>query len=462
MIEQGRMEVYSYGEGAQNPKYVLYWMQQAQRVSYNHALNYAIDQANEYDLPLLVVFCVTPNYMEANARHYQFMLEGVAEVADTLKEKGIGFVLEKSHPLDGVLKYINDAKMLVMDKGYLRHQRQWREELVQEIKKEVSMTAIEIDTDLIVPVTIASEKAEHAARTIRPKLWRQYPNYDHLPIQDCIQKKWKIALIESIDRYDVTEDLIRQDYQGLLDSLGVDESVRVSNVYQGGYSKAVETLEEFFENKLNDYKDPSPVTRNTSRMGMYLHFGQISSLEILKRLYKYVSEQKDAGNHIDKESMEGFIEQVFIRRELAYNYVYYTEGYDQFDKMTDAWAYQTMAMHLDDEREYIYSLEELIEAKTHDPYWNDAMREMVESGYMHNYMRMYWCKKIVEWSKSYQEAYEHAIYLNNRYFIDGRDPNGYAGVAWCFGKHDHGWKERPIFGKLRYMNANGLKRKFKM
>ena len=130
--------------------------------------------------------------------------------------------------------------------------------------------------------------------------------------------------------------------------------------------------------------------------------------------------------------------------------------------MTDGWAYQTMAMHRDDEREYIYTLEELIKCNTHDPYWNDAMREMVETGYMHNYMRMYWCKKILEWSPSYQEAYEHAIYLNNRYFIDGRDPNGYTGVAWCFGKHDHGWKERPIFGKLRYMNANGLKRKFKM
>ena len=134
MIEEGRIEIYSYGEGAQNPKYVLYWMQQAQRVSCNHALNYAIDQANEYDLPLLVVFCVTPNYIGANARHYQFMFEGLAEVADTLKEKGIGFVLEKSHPLDGVLKYINDAKMLIMDKGYLRQQRKWRQELVQQIK----------------------------------------------------------------------------------------------------------------------------------------------------------------------------------------------------------------------------------------------------------------------------------------------------------------------------------------
>ncbi len=462
MIEQGRIEVHCVSEKKKDAAYVLYWMQQSQRVSYNHALNYAIEQANAYDVPLLVVFCITPDYVDANARHYQFMLEGLNEVARRLSNLRIGFVLETSHPVSGIQKYMEKTELLVMDKGYLHIQRKWREEVLQASRKCRDISVVEVDTDLIVPVESASDKAEHAARTIRPKLWRQYPNFDHTPGSYIVNKPWENRLLQGLRICNQTQLLMEQEYDQLMQSLGVEFSIAPSKLYHGGYTQAVRVIEEFFENRLNAYKDPSPVARNTSRIGMYLHFGQISSLEVLKRLYAYVSIQKQKKNALDQESVDGFIEQIFIRRELAYNYVFYTQGYDQFEAMTDPWAYQTMAQHIHDAREYIYTLDELIACQTHDVYWNDAMREMVETGYMHNYMRMYWCKKILEWSPSYAQAYANAIYLNNRYFIDGRDPNGYAGVAWCFGKHDHGWKERPVFGKLRYMNANGLKRKFKM
>ena len=151
-----------------------------------------------------------------------------------------------------------------------------------------------------------------------------------------------------------------------------------------------------------------------------------------------------------------------MRRELAFNFVYYREGYDAFETMTNPWAYRTMDLHNGDVRPYLYNLEALENFATHDIYWNTAMKEMVITGYMHNYMRMYWCKKIIEWTPNFKKAYETAIYLNNKYFIDGRDPNSYTGVAWCFGIHDRGWRERHVFGTLRYMNAQGLKRKFDM
>ena len=161
-------------------------------------------------------------------------------------------------------------------------------------------------------------------------------------------------------------------------------------------------------------------------------------------------------------NIDSLFEQLVVRRELAFNFVYYNEGYDQFDSMTYAWAYQTMKEHENDPREVLYTLADYENASTHDPYFNAAMLEMIHTGFMHNYMRMYWAKKIIEWSPSYEEAYRTSVYLDDKYFLDGRDPNGYTGVAWCYGKHDRAWTERSVFGKLRYMNAGGLERKFKI
>ncbi len=141
------------------------------------------------------------------------------------------------------------------------------------------------------------------------------------------------------------------------------------------------------------------------------------------------------------------------------NFVFYNQNYDSFDGLPE-WAKKTLKEHEKDRREYIYTLEELENAETHDPYWNAAQEEMRIKGKMHGYMRMYWGKKILEWSKTPEDAFKIALYLNNKYELDGRDPNGFTGVAWCFGKHDRPWKERQIFGKIRYMNAKGLKRKF--
>ncbi|MFW6196941.1 MAG: deoxyribodipyrimidine photolyase, partial [Thermoplasmatota archaeon] len=222
------------------------------------------------------------------------------------------------------------------------------------------------------------------------------------------------------------------------------------DTYHGGTSNAKDRLKDFIENKLNEYTDNSndPTKDYLSDMSPYLHFGQISPLYIALEVKK-----------ADSPGEEDYLEELIVRRELAMNFVHYNEQYDSLD-CVPGWARESLNKHKDDERDYVYSRDEWEEAETHDKYWNAAQKEMMKTGKMHGYMRMYWGKKILEWSETPEEAFQTALYLNNKYELDGRDPNGYTGVAWCFGKHDQGWKEREVYGKVRYMNANGLKRKF--
>ena len=235
-----------------------------------------------------------------------------------------------------------------------------------------------------------------------------------------------------------------------LSKFNIDRSVSPVNTFKGGTAEAKRRLKDFIINKLDGYADSrnDPCLDATSNMSPYLHFGQISPLYIALE----VMESKARGK-------EAYLEELIVRRELSYNLVYYNNNYDKFSCLPP-WARNTLNFHAQDKREYIYSLKEFEQAKTHDPYWNAAQKEMVITGKMHGYMRMYWGKKILEWSRNPKEGFKIALYLNNKYELDGRDPNGFAGVAWCFGKHDRAWGERKVFGKIRYMNATGLKRKF--
>lgn len=428
-------------------KYVLYWMQQSQRVHYNHALNHAIQTANSYQLPLVCFFGLDDTFKDANERSYAFMLEGLKEVSKTLESLGITFVFKLTKPNEGIKDFLNDAQALIMDRGYLKQQRAWRKDLFHQIKDNEDLEIDMIDTDLIVPVSTASEKAEYGAYTIRPKIKRLYESFRDFKRLNVIKNKTRINISSDDDLSDI---------DSLLNKLDIDRSVKKSPYFHGGYQAASKLFSIFILEKSDYYpmsNDPS--TNFTSLMSMYLHFGQISSLELLERLYLALEQGVLKG-----ESFDQYIEQLLIRRELAFNYVFYTNGYDEFETMSENWAYQSMNAHEFDHKEYLYDLKVFESYITHDIYFNAAMKQMVVTGYMHNYMRMYWAKKIIEWTPSFKIAYETIIYLNNKYFIDGRDPNSYAGVAWCFGKHDRAWTEREIFGKLRYMNAKGLERKF--
>jgi deoxyribodipyrimidine photo-lyase len=226
-----------------------------------------------------------------------------------------------------------------------------------------------------------------------------------------------------------------------------------------GYAAASAAFDAFLEGRLADYEEGrnDPNRDATSRMSAALHFGHISPVTLLRRALEATGEKSVFG--CSNPALAAYTEELVVRRELAINFVARRDDYDSFACLPD-WARRTLAEGALHPREALYRYEEFEAAATHDPYWNAAQDEMVLTGRMQGYMRMYWGKQILAWSASPEEAYATAVSLNDRYSLDGRDPNGYAGVAWCFGKHDRPWTGRPVFGTVRYMNANGLKRKF--
>ena len=424
----------------QNGAYVLYWMQQSQREAFNHALEYAVREANRRSQGVVVVFGLTESYPEATLRHYTFMLEGLQETQVALRKRGIRMVVRIGDPDRVSLELAGTASLLVVDRGYLRHQTAWRE----TVSRNAPCKVVQVESDVVVPVDIVSGKAEYAARTIRPKIHKHVK--DHL-----VALRRTPVTRSSLDLTIPGIDL--SDLDAVLGRLRIDASVQpVSRLYRGGASRAKRLFQDFLRNRLDRYDQNSnqPQTDDISQMGPYLHFGQVSPV--------YLALEVEKAGHVSAENRAAFIKQLVIRRELAVNYVRHTLSYDTYAGLPD-WAKKTLAIHRKDRRGYTYSPEALARADTHDPYWNAAMREMQCTGFMHNYMRMYWGKKILEWSPSPEQGFQTTLALNNRYFIDGRDPNSYAGVAWIYGLHDRAWPERPIFGKIRYMAAAGLERK---
>lgn len=420
-------------------KYVLYWMQAAQRAEYNHALEYAIEKANERKKPLLVVFGLTSDYPQANLRHYWFMLEGLRETQEALENKGVKMVVVQKSPAEAAVEFSKDAEMVVVDAGQLRIQRKWR----MEAAKKMPCRLIEVETNLIVPVNEVSEKEEFAARTIRPRIHRKLDYY-------LVKMKHRNVRFDSLGLRFSSSDI--SDTNKAVSRLKIDKSVGRCTNFTGGTSQAKKMLRKFIKDKLKDYAKlrNEPSLDYQSNMSPYLHFGQISPLYIALEISKSQSKAK-----------KDYLEELIIRRELSHNFVYYNKNYDKFDCL-EPWAKRTLNFHKRDRREYTYTLRQFERAQTHDEYWNAAQKEMVLCGKMHGYMRMYWGKKILEWSRTPQEGFKIALHLNNEYELDGRDANAFAGVAWCFGKHDQAWPERKVFGKIRYMNAAGLKRKFDM
>jgi deoxyribodipyrimidine photo-lyase len=438
-IQAERVQVLNDTAVAEDGTYVLYWMQQSQRAELNHALEYAVHRANELGQPLLVAFGLMDDYPEANRRHYHFMLQGLADVEAALTRREVPFVVLRGHPDDVALRLAQDASLVVCDRGYLRNQREWRERVAQEAPCSV----VQVESDVVVPVELVSDHQEHAARTIRPKIARHLGRF----LVDLPEAR--LATTAPVPDL-AGEDL--SDVDALLDRLQLDDEVPVVPLFTGGTTTGKKVLRDFLADHFDVYAEHrnQPQTSDVSHMSKYLHFGQLSPVLIaLRALEKPKSENRD-----------DFLEELIIRRELPMNFVFFQPRYDQYSSLPD-FARTTLSEHEDDLREHRYTREELEEAETHDPYWNAAMREMKATGYTHNYMRMYWGKKILEWSDTPQHAHATALYLNNKYFIDGRDANSFANVAWVFGQHDRGWTERDVFGKVRYMNAAGLERKAK-
>jgi deoxyribodipyrimidine photo-lyase len=376
-------------------------MSDAFRIHYNHGLEKAINLARLEDLDLQIILFRKD---EENNRNNEFFQEGIKGFEGFLS-KFSNNVYFFSDITDFFYKVLIKSSHVIKDRAYLKENRVIEQEIKEFlIQSEISFTLVE--SNVLVPVLSASNKEEYGARTIRPKIHKQIHEF-----------------------------------------LDIKDSEKPSFFFE---QEARDKMYYFIDNKLEHYDISSdPSFDYTSGLSPYLKYGFISPQEI----YHAVLASKHEHSH-------KFIEELIIRRELSYNFIYYNDGYDDFNSMTYEWAYQTMNAHKMDPKEYIYTKDDYINFNTHDPYFNAAMKEMVLLGKMHNYMRMYWAKKVIEWSPSFLIAYQTLIELNNYYFLDGNTPNGYTGVAWCFGKHDRAWPERLIFGKLRYMNMNGLKRKF--
>jgi deoxyribodipyrimidine photo-lyase len=437
MIHPNRTRLLQSGNDSKGP--VIYLMSRDQRVHDNWALIFAQQLAKEKRKPLAVIFNLVTDFLEATIRQYGFMLKGLQEVETELSEYNIPFYLLSGKPEIEILMFIKkyNASILVSDFDPLRIKRIWK----REVAKEIEIPFYEVDAHNIVPCLIASNKTEYGAYTIRPKIQTRLPEYlDEFP---------------SIKKMKMTESLGSDNiaWEAVTSSLKINREVKEVDWIKAGESSAAYSLKDFLENKFERYaEDRNDPNKNAlSNLSPYLHFGKISAQRVALTVQQL---------YLNNPSAETFFEELVVSRELSDNFCYFNPSYDSFEGFHD-WAKETLNKHRKDKREFVYSLEEFEQAKTHEDLWNAAQSELLTSGKMHGHMRMYWAKIILEWSKSPEEALKTAIYLNDKYELDGRDPNGYVGCAWSIGGvHDRAWTERPVFGKIRFMNRNGAARKF--
>jgi deoxyribodipyrimidine photo-lyase len=402
---------------------IVYWMNREMRLDDNWALIHAQTIANDVKQPCVVIFSLFDSFGIAknvsDDRMFNRMKMGLKLVVQQAKIRALPFYILHGPTVATISKFIKDinAGMLVTDFSPLKNMRLLRTKLADTI----NITMVEVDAHNIVPVHVASQKQEWGAYTLRPKINR--------------------LLNEFLQPYPSWISTIPFQYQGIHDAnflKDIKESIDPN-----------QALKDFLLKRLGRYEERNnPNIEATSRLSSYFHFGHLSSQTVA------LAVKKTGQNH------ESFLEELIVRKELADNFCFYNPNYDTFLGFPD-WAKKTLDAHRKDKRDYVYSLETFTKALTHDDAWNAAQMQMVKTGYMHGYMRMYWAKKILEWTSSPEQALEFANTLNDEFELDGRDPNGYTGTAWAIGGvHDRPWGERPIFGMIRYMNAAGLKRKF--
>ena len=416
---------------------VCYWMQRDKRVVDNWALIHAQDLALKNKVPLYVCFTYLGKFKDANIRQYQFLFDGLKETSEKLYNKNIPFYLLKGNPVDEIEKFIEINKIgcLVTDFSPLKVYRN----RVDNLTSKINIQFHQVDAHNIIPTWIASEKQEYAAYTFRSKVLKKIDEY----LTD-FPKIINHPIMPSIELRPIN-------WEDVINNLEIDCSVPKISWLIPGENAAELIFKKFINQSYHNYGDDknNPNIDGTSNISPYLHYGHISSQRIALSLY--------ANEAIESK---GFLEQLIVRKEIADNFCYFNKSYDSYDGFPN-WAKKSLDSHRNDEREYLYSISELEEANIHDEVWNAAQKQMATTGKMHTYMRMYWAKKILEWSPTPEDALQNAIDLNDKYELDGRDPNGYTGIAWSIGGvHDRPWFDRPIFGQVRYMSYGGCKNKF--
>ncbi len=443
LLKKGNQALYKKGP-------VVYWMSRDQRIEDNWALIFAQEIANQRKTSVIIVFCITRDFLNSPLRHYCFMIEGLKEAVKQAMYLNIPMFILQGDPANTIPSFLNKVASICMvtDFDPLKVKKGWKKSIFMEI----DIDFFEVDTHNIVPCWIVSGKQEFGAYTIRPKIKRLFDEF----IEEFPGLKHQSSdTFSTFKHYSGnTFDFNEKDWQVILKNCYTDNSVKAVEWIKPGYTAAAGTLDNFLATGIFKFKyernDPN-IFSSQSNLSPYLHFGQISPHRVALEVLKV---------NTDEDIRSAFMEELVIRRELSDNYCFYNNDYDSFNGLPE-WAKKSLNGHRSDLRHHIYLPEELENSSTHDNLWNASQTEMAIKGKMHGYMRMYWAKKILEWSRTPEDAIKTAIYLNDRYELDGRDPNGYTGIAWSIGGlHDRAWGEREIFGKIRYMSYNGCKNKF--
>jgi deoxyribodipyrimidine photo-lyase len=431
-------------------QYVLYWAQMNRRVAANHAFAFAVELANRHGLPLLVYEGLTCSYPHANDRLHQFILEGVPGTAEELRRRRVGyffFLRETRQSANDVVYRLAEQALCIVTDDYPTFIATVNNGRVPE---KIGIPYYVVDSSCIVPMS-RHEKRNYAAYTIRPKIKRELPVYLK-PVEDvAVERHWRDEILPA-DLRGLRTEVTAQKIPALVAGCAIDHSVPPSISFTGGYAAARRHLDLFLREKLSRYSGQSnqPSKRATSDLSPALHFGHISSLEVALAVRDYAAEHTLMA--------EDFLEELIVRRELAFNFARFTPNPETLDVLPD-WCKRTMQKHAADARPALYTPEQLEEAETYDALWNATQKELLLRGKIHGYYRMYWGKKIIEWSPTYEQALATMIHLHDVYALDGRDPNTYTNILWCFGLHDRPWGERAVFGQLRYMSLDGMKRK---
>jgi len=444
LADQTRVLVRRNGALRKDGRCVVYWMQRAVRIVDNPALDVAVEAGNLLGLPVVVYFQVIPNYPNANLRHYHFLQQGLRDVENDAAERGVGFVLRRS-PENSLEEFLEEVKaaLLIGDENPCREPQRWRKVLAKRLK----LPYWTVDADVVVPSRVF-DRSFVLLHHFRPHLKAELPNYLIAPGNVAPHHSWKPG--KKLESFSLERNIT----DGLLK---LDRTVGSVDSFAGGTHAALRRLREFVSLELKDYEVARnhPEVRGTSRLSPYLHFGNIGPITIALAVKKAVAEGK-----VTAEVSEKFLDELIGWRELAILFVRHEPNYDNWE-CAAPWASKTLIEHAGDARPHQYTLRQLEFAETGDDLWNAAQREMVNTGWMHNYMRMYWAKKILEWAPAPARAFEWAVLLNDRYELDGRDPNGYAGIAWAIvGRHDRPWFNRPVFGLVRAMTQASTAKKF--
>jgi deoxyribodipyrimidine photo-lyase len=470
--------VFTRNQKDPNPdgEYVLYWMQANRRFEYNYALEYAVGWANKLGKPLLVYEGLSCDYPWAADRFHYFIMEGMEENLAYGTEHGLNYypyLEEEPAKVREVLYKLSDkASVVISDEYPVFIIRDYN----QEAARKLEVPFMTVDSNGLIPLGL-TDKAPYNAYFFRKIMQRNFIEcYSNPPEKEPLKTLDNRKHIEIDDKL-LTRfppaDSQFEDKESFVSSLSINHNVGKIQL-QGTRQAAIDRMESFIQEDLLEYDDKrnDPDEQKNSSLSPWLHYGKISEYEIVEAAL----EQQPKGWSLDDitfnrgstggffngdPNVDGFLDEVITWREVGFHFAHHEPGYDQYDSLPD-WALTTLEEHKNDPREYIYELEEFAQSKTHDEIWNAAQTQLREEGIIHNYLRMLWGKKVLEWTPNPETALAYLIELNNRYAIDGRDPNSYSGIFWIFGRFDRAWQERPIYGKVRYMTSQSTRRKVKL